>query len=183
MKSIDSENLATVPYEDAAQERHGFTQNVEDAVRAPVALESLTLELLQSFAECSGIHVNLALPDAPIRLPKPLELVLYHVLQESLTNVHRRSQTHCVDIQLAFSNGDVVLEVRDRGKGMPTGLLGRFRTTGQVLGMGSDMGLSSARKRVSDAGGRFEIKSDDNGTLIKVVVPSILPKGSAAGPN
>lgn len=121
---------------------------------------------VEGFSKRSGIQVNLTIPERLKRLPGELELVLFRVLQESLTNVHRHSHAQSVDIHLEFPATDVLLQVRDYGQGMPAELLERFRVCTSV-----GVGLRSMRERISELGGRLEIQSDKNGTLIEVTAP------------
>ncbi len=129
-----------------------------------VGFDSAARWYVDGFSERSGIQVNLNLPKELKRFPGPLELVLFRVLQESLTNVHRHAHAQSVDIQLQLGADEVTLEVRDHGQGMPTELLRRFRATGQ----GAGVGLNSIRERINELGGRLEIQSDNKGTLIRV---------------
>jgi len=118
------------------------------------------------FAKRSGIQVNLNLRPGLQRLPGGLEILLFRILQESLTNIHRHAHSPSVDIKLEVSPHEVLLEVRDYGKGFPAGLLEQFRSNA-----GTGVGLRSMHERVSEVGGRFEIESDSSGTLVQVMVP------------
>jgi len=60
------------------------------------------------------------------RLPVELELGLFRVLQESLTNIHRHARTSSVDIQLKLGADHVTLQVKDYGQGMSAEMLGRL---------------------------------------------------------
>ena len=122
---------------------------------------------VEGFSKRSGIQVKLTMPPQLKRLPGALELVLFRILQESLTNVHRHAETQTVDAQLDLNSDGIVLEVRDHGKGMPAGLIDRFRVSGEGVGVG----LSSMRERVNEIGGIFEIRSDTKGTVIRAAVP------------
>ena len=122
---------------------------------------------LEGFAERTGIRVNVDMPSEQKRLLHgPIELILFRILQESLTNIHRHSQSPSVNVHLRFDTGKVIFEIRDYGKGIPHALLERFRETGGGVGVG----LSSMRERVGELGGEFEIQSN-GGTLIRVVFP------------
>ena len=105
------------------------------------------------------------------RLPDPVELALFRVLQETLTNVHRHSRSPAAEILLAVNNGEVCLEVRDHGSGVPPAVLERF----QQVGAGAGVGFSGMRERVHELGGRLEIRSDQQGTLVSVTVPLTPP--------
>lgn len=131
-----------------------------------VGFSSAASWYIEGFSERSGIRVNSDMPRTLPRLPGDVELVLFRILQESLTNVHRHARTQLVDVQLQVGDGEVTLEVRDHGKGMPAELLERFRTNG-----GGGLGLNSMRERISELGGRFEIQSDASGTLVRVAIP------------
>ncbi|MGH9445776.1 MAG: sensor histidine kinase, partial [Terriglobia bacterium] len=112
-----------------------------------------------------------SIPDGLNRLSGTLDLVLFRILQESLTNVHRYSHSQSVDIKLEPGAGEIVLEVRDYGAGIPPEMLEQFRS-----GRGTGLGLRSMRERISELGGRFEIQSDQTGTLIRVQAPVSVPE-------
>lgn len=130
-------------------------------------LTSAVTWYVEGFSQRSGIQVNLNLPRDLQRLTGGLELVLFRIVQESLTNIHRHSQSLSVDIQLKMGVDDVVLQVRDHGQGIPIEKLEQFRSNGTGVGVG----LRSMRERTGEAGGQFEIESDKSGTLIRVAVP------------
>ncbi len=127
---------------------------------------------VEGFSQRSGIQVNLDIPPNLQRLPDGLELVLFRVLQESLTNVHRHSRSRSVDVRLEAGENDVSLSVRDYGRGLTATLLEQVNA-----GMGGGVGLTSMRERIGEIGGKFEIESDSKGTLIRATVP-LLPGGS-----
>ncbi len=134
-----------------------------------VGLTSAAHWYVEGFSKRSGIQVNLDVSEDLKRLPGMVEIVLFRILQESLTNVHRHAKTQLVDVQIQVGAGKVTLEVRDHGRGIPPQLLERFRTTGQ----GAGVGLNSMRERVGELGGWFEIQSSKNGTLVRVAVPLV----------
>jgi signal transduction histidine kinase len=117
---------------------------------------------LEGFAQRSGIEVKMELPDDVGRLPKSIELGLFRVLQESLTNIHRHSGSPRAEIALKLLSDRVILEVRDYGKGIPQELLRNFQARGT-----SGVGLAGMRERVRELGGELEIRSGP-GTLISV---------------
>jgi signal transduction histidine kinase len=122
---------------------------------------------VDGFSERSGIQVNLSIPPEFTRMSPELELVLFRIVQESLTNVHRHSQSQSVDINVELNDHHVSLAVRDHGKGMPRELLLKLRTRGEAGGVG----LNGMRERIIQFNGRFEIQSDEKGTLIRAVLP------------
>jgi signal transduction histidine kinase len=130
-------------------------------------LASAATWYLEGFAQRSGIEVKLQLPDDVARLPKPLALGLFRVLQESLTNIHRHSNSSKADVALELSRDYAILTVRDYGKGIAPALLDTFRATGTNSGVG----LAGMRERIRDLGGQLIIQTCTPGTLISVTLP------------
>jgi signal transduction histidine kinase len=136
------------------------------------------------FSKRSNLRVNLELPPSLPRMPHSVELTLFRVLQESLTNVHRHAKSSAVDIRLECSPGWVQLAISDDGKGIPAGLIESFNKTGA----GSGVGLAGLRERMIDLGGKLEIKSGQHGTLLQVFVPlpneeESISRSSGASPS
>ncbi len=130
---------------------------------------------VDGFASRSGIQVTLNMPAHDQRLPQPVELALFRVLQESLTNIHRHSKSKTAEIELKRLQREVVLTVRDYGIGMPTELIENFQLTGTGVGVG----LAGMRERVHEMGGRVEIQSTaGKGTVIIASFP--LPDATEA---
>lgn len=122
---------------------------------------------VDGFSQRSSIHVNLNIPRELRRLPPALELVLFRVLQESLTNVLRHAQSATVDIEVASAADQIALQVQDHGTGMPAELVERLNAKGE----GGGVGLAGMRERILEFRGNFEIRSDERGTTIRAVLP------------
>lgn len=122
---------------------------------------------VDGFGKRSGIKVRLDLAANRERLPITIETALFRVLQESLTNVHRHSGALEVSIRFHYQAETVMLEIRDRGRGIPTELLNRLRDTSSETGVG----LAGMRERLNELHGRLEIESDAHGTSLRAVVP------------
>jgi signal transduction histidine kinase len=129
---------------------------------------------LEGFAQRSGVQVKMDLPHNVGRLPKSIELGLFRVLQESLTNIHRHSGSSRAEIALKLFPDRVILEVRDYGKGIPHELLKNFRSEGANCGVG----LAGMRERMRELGGQLDLQSKAPGTLISVTMP--LPQTAQA---
>jgi signal transduction histidine kinase len=127
---------------------------------------------IDGFAQRSGIEVQADLPDAVDRLPRPIELGLFRVLQESLTNIHRHSGSTRAEIALKILPRKVALTVEDFGRGLPQELLAAFRSNGTNSGVG----LAGMRERMRELGGQLNIRSTPTGTLVSVSMP--LPEKS-----
>ncbi|MBO0800216.1 MAG: hypothetical protein J2P31_15455, partial [Blastocatellia bacterium] len=104
------------------------------------------------------------------RLPSDVEIALFRVVQESLTNIHRHSGSDSASIRLEREPQQLVLQITDRGCGMP----GSVKSAGSsdkdetpLLGVG----IPGMRQRIRQLGGVLEIKSSGRGTTVKVTVP------------
>jgi two-component system, chemotaxis family, CheB/CheR fusion protein len=122
---------------------------------------------IEGFSERSGIRVNVELSKEVRRLPSSVELPLFRVLQASLSNVHRHSDTKSVDVLFEIVNGHARLQIQDYGRGIDRETLERFNLTGA----GSGVGLAGMRERMRELGGRLEIESDDGGTVVRAIIP------------
>jgi signal transduction histidine kinase len=130
---------------------------------------------IEGFGRRSGLKIAIDAPNDPVRLPDPVELALFRVLQEALTNVHRHSGATEADIRISRSPGQVSLEVKDNGRGMQPEMLQRFRETGAGMGVG----LISMQERARELGGTLQIASDGTGTALCVTVPLPFETGTS----
>jgi signal transduction histidine kinase len=130
-------------------------------------LSSAAKWYLEGFAQRSGIEIKVDLPEDAGRLPKPVALGLFRVLQESLTNIHRHSGSAKAEVSLTVLPSQVILKVRDYGKGIAPELLKSFRTKGTKSGVG----LAGMRERMRELGGQLNIQSCAPGTMISVTMP------------
>jgi signal transduction histidine kinase len=119
---------------------------------------------IDGFCKRSGIRVNLVLPSHAGRMPANVENALFRVVQETLSNIHRHSQSATATVLLRKNEEQVILEVRDKGKGMPgTMEAGTYRTTGG--------GLAGIEERVRELGGALTIQAASPGTVITATIP------------
>jgi signal transduction histidine kinase len=121
---------------------------------------------VDGFNKRSPIQVRLQLPDG-IRLPGSVEIVLFRVLQESLTNITKHAGSATVDVFLQLDQNVISLAVRDYGKGISAERLAKMNGSGSDVGVG----IAGMRERLKELGGRLEIESDSAGTLLKAFVP------------
>jgi signal transduction histidine kinase len=130
---------------------------------------------VDGYSERSGIAIDLEVDPNVERLAPDVELVLFRLVQEALTNVSRHSQSPTARIRLArkrTNNGqNVVLTVEDAGRGMPA--ISNVRALiDRKIGSGSPgVGLASMRERLHQIGGRLEIDSAVGRTVVKAVIP------------
>jgi signal transduction histidine kinase len=122
---------------------------------------------VEGFATRSGIQVQCDIPEKFERPGRDRELVLFRILQESLTNVHRHSEATTATVRLARHNGMVQLEIADNGKGIPEERLRHLNTSADKAGVG----ITGMRERVRELGGTLEIRSLSRGTSVSAVLP------------
>jgi two-component system NarL family sensor kinase len=139
---------------------------------------------VEGFGQRSGLKVTLDAPKDLGRLPEAIELALFRALQEALTNVHRQSGASEAHVSISEDAEQVVVEVKDNGRGIPAKLLSHFYATGAGMGVG----LAGIRERAWELGGKLKVESDGSGTLVRVTIPvtpmvqSETEHNSAGGP-
>jgi two-component system NarL family sensor kinase len=121
---------------------------------------------VDGFNKRSPIQVRLDLPEH-IRLPASVEIVLFRILQESLTNITKHADTTTVDVLLQVDQDAISLSVRDYGKGIAPERLAKMNSSGSDVGVG----IAGMRERLKELGGRLVIESDSTGTVLKASVP------------
>ena len=123
---------------------------------------------LHGLMERSGLSVDLDIADDFGRLPGEMELAIFRVVQECITNIHRHSGSKIAMIRLSRSEDAVALEIKDEGKGIPPEKLDGIRA------QRSGVGITGMRERVRHLHGAMQIHSNGQGTKISVSLP--LPK-------
>ena len=141
----------------------------------PAVLDSLGLSAaiewqIKDFAARTGIQFKTSLPDGPLDLGREPSTALFRILQESLTNVARHAAATAVETSLQWQPGQIVLRVKDNGRGIPAAKLEDPRSVG-LVGM---------RERALLLGGQCEISvRPGEGTTIEVRLP--LPSTGSTG--
>lgn len=115
---------------------------------------------VDGFSERSHIKVELDIPDDVGPLSSEVEIALFRVVQECLTNVYRHSGSASCSIKLQREQEWLQLEVHDAGKGMPS----------QVKAS-SGVGIRGMKERVRHLGGTLEVTSNGGGTTVVARVP------------
>jgi signal transduction histidine kinase len=130
-----------------------------------VGLRSALAEYVHGFGQRSRIQVDLDVPADLKRLDRDLELCLFRVVQECLTNIHRHSESKTASIRITFADGLLTLEVRDQGKGISADRLAEIHAKGEGVG------VRGMRERIRHFSGDLTVKSDNPGTTVRVAVP------------
>jgi PAS domain S-box-containing protein len=128
-------------------------------------LKSALQWYVEGFSKRSGITVELELPEDSSRIPRALELAVFRVVQESLTNIHRHSGSASAKISLIRTAKAVRVEIIDRGKGISSN--GRQEMAAAQVGVG----VRGMEERVRQFGGTLKIDSSPTGTTVTAMIP------------
>jgi len=120
---------------------------------------------VDGFSERSQISVNLEIPDDFGRLSSEMEIAIFRIVQECLSNISRHSGGNSAAIRLRMEGDHLLLEVQDNGKGIPLDKQREMIEQGR-----SGVGLAGMRERLRQLGGALEIKSKDTGTLVSATL-------------
>ena len=131
-----------------------------------VGLGSALRWFVDGYTQRTGVHVDLEMPTELTRLPGDIELALYRVVQEGLTNIHLHSGSKRAHVCLECRPDQALLTVADEGRGLPPGLLERGGGSTARLGVG----IPGMRERIRQLGGQFEIVSGSKGTTLTAIV-------------
>ena len=132
---------------------------------------------VEGFGSRSRIATTLDMPANLHRLPSEIEIALFRILQESLTNVHRHSGSKKVEVRLALHESSVSLIIEDHGRGIPREVLEKFDKSGTNVGVG----LAGMRERAKELGGTLAVSSNKKGTRLEAVIP--IPPESSDSPR
>ena len=123
------------------------------------------IDYLASEHRQAGLQVEAAIRIASKRLASPLETAIFRIVQESLTNIRRHSQSERAMIDVTEQQNTITLRVRDWGVGFRPDAVDE-----------NSFGLRGIRERVRLLGGRFQLRSaPGEGTTVEVDLPTTPP--------
>ena len=132
-----------------------------------VGLVSALRWYVNGFSDRSQIKVKLEIPEAFGRYRRELEIAVFRIVQEALSNVHRHSKSDTAQITVTASPRHLRLKVEDHGKGMSLPISGLEKDDAHMPGVG----ISGIRERVRQLGGQMQIRSGEWGTALEVFFP------------
>jgi PAS domain S-box-containing protein len=179
----------------AAEESHEMVRQLGKEIRTvsyllhpPLLDENGLPEALRWYVDGltrrSGLNIVLDISTDFGRLPGAIEMAMFRIVQESLTNIHRHSGAKTATIRLAQEVSTAVLEIQDDGSGISKD------TLAAILTQRSGVGMTGMRERVRHLKGKLDIQSDSTGTTISVRLPivtstaedlAVTQKANAAG--
>jgi signal transduction histidine kinase len=155
--------------DDALSQTRAISYLLHPPLLDEVGLTSATEWLIEGYTKRTGIEVSLKIPVQPKRLPRYVELTVFRILQEALTNIYRHSKSARAEVSIEVNSHEVTLVVRDYGKGIPIETLSNFNAHGTHVGIG----LAGMKERIRQLGGKLEIKSNGAGTEVAVNIPMV----------
>ncbi len=135
-----------------------------------LGLRSALLWYVEGLAKRSDLGIEVNIPDNLERLSPEMELAIFRLVQESLTNIHRHSESKTAVIRIAREGGFIYAEVQDRGKGMSQD---RFA---EVQAQAVGLGIRGMKERVRQSRGELTIDSNALGTKVSAIFPVSAPE-------
>jgi signal transduction histidine kinase len=158
----DSENLV--------QEMSTEVRTISHLLHPPLLDEAGLVSALrwyvEGFSQRSKINVDLDLPEDFGRLPRESETAIFRVVQECLTNIHRHSGSLVAKIRIRQRDSEVVVEISDKGKGIPPEKKEQMSSAGTP-----GVGIRGMRERLRQLGGTLDLTSSATGTVVTVHLP------------
>jgi signal transduction histidine kinase len=122
-------------------------------------LEAALRMYVEGFSQRSGIAADVLVPQNLPRLSQELEISVFRIVQESLTNVHKHANAKRVKIHVEHSLAGLTVSVADDGKGL---------LRGHAVGVG----FAGMQERVRQLQGTFQVSSDTTGTSVIATFPT-----------
>ena len=171
------------------QDAEEFVQHLSEEIRTtsyllhPPLLDETGISsalnwYVQGLAERSSLAIDLKIPDNFGRLPTEMELLIFRLVQECLTNIHRHSGSKTALIRITRDEKNVRVKVEDQGKGMSPERLA------EIQSHGTGVGIRGMRERVRHFNGDLTIESNGSGTRVCAILPieeASLGRGSSVG--
>lgn len=122
----------------------------------------------EGYEQRTGIRVKVEIASDFARLSPDVEVALFRIVQESLTNVHRYSGSPSAYVRVKINSKKIELQIGDFGKGIHGDVLNS--RTGKVAPLG--VGIQGMKERIRQLGGALEITSKPNhGTQVTAILP------------
>ena len=176
---VDGMNLRDHSIEMNEQARNGVSSLMESIIKKvrgishilhpplldEAGLRSTVQWYLDELKQHSGIGTSLDVqPSEFPRLKPEMETAIFRIIQEALSNIFRHSGARLASVSLVAANGNVVVIVRDNGKGVAEATAGMaYETKGS--------GLGAMKQRALDLGGELRVENTHPGTVVQVNIP------------
>jgi signal transduction histidine kinase len=161
-----SENAAMVA--EASKQIRTISHLLHPPLLDEAGLASALRWYVEGFSERSKIDAKLDIPREFAGLSKEMELSIFRVVQECLTNIHRHAGSPTAGIRIIQDEACLRVEIEDAGKGIPPekqSMFGSLANTG--------VGLRGMRERLRQSGGTLQIQSNGRGTRVTAMLPIV----------
>jgi signal transduction histidine kinase len=159
-----SENAAMV--DQIAREIRTISHLLHPPLLDAAGLASALRWYVDGFSERSKIKVDVDIPEEFGRLPDEMEIAIFRMVQECLTNIHRHSGGTSGAIRVRQEDHRILVEVQDQGKGIPLEKQHELNSSGRT-----GVGFRGMRERLGQQGGTLEIRSNGTGTTVTAILP------------
>jgi signal transduction histidine kinase len=167
-----SENIAMV--EQISREIRTISHLLHPPLLDAAGLASALRWYVDGFSERSKIKINVEIPQEFGRLSDEMEIAIFRMVQECLTNIHRHSGGSSATIRVHEEDHRLLVEVQDTGKGISAEKQLALSSSGRT-----GVGFRGMRERLRQLGGTLEIQSDDSGTAVTATLP--IPQSASKG--
>ncbi len=129
-------------------------------------LRSALYWFVEGLTKRSGIQISISVkPQIFPRLSKEMEMTIFRIVQEALTNVYRHADSDSARVAIDKQSEWVLVRVRDHGKGLPKEI------DGKTLMSNLGVGVAGMRERVRQLGGELTLLRAEPGTLVEAKIP------------
>jgi signal transduction histidine kinase len=169
-----SENVAMV--DEASRQIRTISYLLHPPLLDEIGLASALHWYVEGFSERSKIDTKVDIPQKFAGLSKEMELSMFRVVQECLTNIHRHAGSPTAEIRIVQDETCLRVEIEDNGKGIPAEKQSAFGTSGHA-----GVGLRGMRERLRQLGGTLQVQSNGHGTRVTAVLPVLRVAAASAG--
>jgi PAS domain S-box-containing protein len=130
---------------------------------------------VQGMTQRSGVNIEFDFAQDFGRLSREMELLVFRLVQESMTNIHRHSGSKTAGIRIRRLADAITVEIEDHGRGIQPEKLAEIES-----GV-SGLGIRAMRERLRQFGGELKIQSNGSGTRVFVTIPLVQTSAAASG--
>ena len=167
-ETLASEDLegCTDVLDETIREIRRISHDLRPSLLDDLGFERAVISLRDQFEERTGIHTIAEFDVEPEQVPEDVDITLYRLISEALTNIERHSQATRIQLMIWIEGNELIFTLSDNGVGF---------SPKKMQETPSGIGLKNMQERVELLGGRFTIRSSEGeGTFIRT---AFLTKG------
>ncbi len=139
-----------------------ISHNLRPSMLDDLDLSNAVTQMAREFTQRSGVAVDVKISTLP-PLSEAIATAIFRVTQEALSNIERHAGAHQVHLQLTHAAAQLILEIRDDGKG--------FDLQDTLRPVRSGLGLINMRERIEMQSGSCLVESTPSGTCLRAEIP------------